>query len=242
MVGINRIVNPEKINRFFGGITVRKIVYVLMIVALAVAFVGCGSKADTKSEPVGKVNVEPDVKRPVVLDHKNYSFGREVPDWVMLERGEIEDLPKYKDDYVFKFEESGRNLDGVRTWARNFSAATELAQQVQNRVQAKFVGAQVGDKEDTGNYFEAAVKSLSDATFSGYKEAENYWLKRRHFKADGSVDKEDFTYYSLFIISRKTLDGLIAKALNETDTQEKPKTENEKAARDRVKSLIAEGI
>ncbi|MCL1818346.1 MAG: hypothetical protein FWG35_05390 [Spirochaetaceae bacterium] len=221
----------------------RKIVYVFVVAAIAASFAGCGSTGNApKKEPVGTVSVVSDVRRPDVLDHKNYSFGRDVPEWVMMERGEIEDLAKYESDYVFKFEESGANLNGVQLWARNFSAASELAQQIQNRVQVKFGGASVGDRNDTGGYMEAAVKSLSDATFSGYRERENYWLKRRHYKQDGSVDREDFTYYSLYTIPRKTLDGLIAKALGDADTQEKPKTENEKAARERVRAMIGEGI
>jgi hypothetical protein len=227
----------------FGGTIMKKIVYALCFAALIASLVGCGStEAATTSGGGTSPTVVSDVKRPDTLDHKNYAFGREVPEWVMLEQGEIEDLPKYQDVYVFKFEESGASLDGVRMWARQFTANSALAQQVQNRVQVKVAGASVGDKNETGGYIEMAVKSLSDATFSNYKEAENYWLKRRHYKQDGSVDKEDYTYYSLYTIPRKTLDGLIAKALGEAEAQEKPKTENEKAARERVKALLEEGL
>jgi hypothetical protein len=160
----------------------------------------------------------------------------------MLEQSEIEELDRYKDDYVFKFTESGKSLDGVRMWAQQFTAATTIAQQVQNRVQVKVAGANVGDRNEVGGYLEMAVKSLSDATFSGFKERENYWLQQRHYKQDGSVDREDYTYYSLYTIPRKTLDGLVTKALNDTDEKEKPKTENEKAARERVKALLEEGL
>ncbi|MDR1626367.1 MAG: hypothetical protein LBT33_07480 [Spirochaetia bacterium] len=217
----------------------KKIVYVLVFAALIASLAGCGSSA---AAPGTSPTVASDVRLPDLLDHKNLAFGRDVPDWVMLEQGEIEELPKYKDFYVFKFEESGSSLDGVKLWAQQFTAAATIAQQVNNRVQVKVGGANVGDRNETGGYIEMALKSLSDATFSGYKEAENYWLKRRHYKQDGSVDREDFTYYSLYTIPRKTLDGLISKALNDTSVQEKPKTENEKAARERVKALLEEGL
>jgi hypothetical protein len=218
----------------------KKIVYALCFAALIASFVGCGSDGDTNKGTAP--TVLSDVKRPDVLDHKNYAFGRDIPEWVMLEQSEIEELPKYKDVYVFKFEESGKSLDGVKMWAQQFSAAATLAQQINNRVQVKVGGANVGDRNETGSYIEMALKSLSDATFSGYKETENYWLQRRYYKADGSVDREDFTYFSLYTIPRKTLDGLIAKALNTSDTQAQPKTENEKAARERVKALLEEGL
>jgi hypothetical protein len=185
----------------------KKIVYALCCAALIASFAGCGSDGDTKSGGTSPTVVS-DVKRPDLLDHKNYTFGREVPEWVMLEQGEIEDLDRYKDDYVFKFEESGASLDGVRLWAQQFTAASTIAQQVQNRVQVKVAGANVGDRNEVGGYIEMAVKSLSDATFSGYKERENYWLKRRHYKQDGSVDRKILPTIPFTRFPRKPLTGL----------------------------------
>jgi hypothetical protein len=225
-------------------IIVKKMMCVLMFVTLVFVFVtGCGSSGESKQpEPSAGPQISPTVKQADLLDHKNRVFQKPIPDWVSLEQGQIEALPQYKDFYAFKFDESGRSLDGVKLWAQQFSAGAAIATTVKTRVQVKFDGAAVGDKNEVGSFFEGAMKRLSDATFSGYREAENYWLQQRHYKQDGSIDREEYTYYSLYTIPRKTLDGLVSKALNDEDTQEKPKTENEKAARERVKTLIEQGF
>jgi hypothetical protein len=56
------------------------------------------------------------------------------------------------------------------------------------------------------------------------------------------VDRDDYTYYSLYTIPRATLDELIRKALNDADVAEKPKTENEQRARDLVKEAFSAGL
>ncbi|MDR3200449.1 MAG: hypothetical protein LBT68_03220 [Spirochaetales bacterium] len=162
---------------------------------------------------------------------------------IMMNVDDLEALDKYKSDYVFKFESPiAQNLQGAELWTKNFTANAEIAQQVQNRVQAKFQGAAAGDMNDLGTYMESTVKSLSDATFSGYRQRDNYWVKMRYYKADGSPESEGYTYLALYTIPRKTLDDLIQKALGSADTVEKPKTENERTARERVKEAIAEGL
>jgi hypothetical protein len=224
---------------------VKKMMYVLMFAGLVFLFVtGCGSSGDsTKPEPIESPQVSSAVRRPDLLDHKNYVFGRDVPEWVMMDQGEIETLDRYKNDYVFKFQSPGaQNLQGAELWTKNFTANSEIAAQIRTRVQAKFAGSAAGDMNDLVSYMENTVKSLSDATFSGYRERENYWIQQRHYKADGSVDRDDFTYYSLYTIPRSTLDQLVNKALNDADIADKPKTENERTARERVKEAFAEGF
>jgi hypothetical protein len=185
----------------------------------------------------------PVVKQPDMLDHKNFKWGTQPPEWVTMNVDDLEALDKYKEDYVFKFESPiAQNLQGAELWTKNFTANSEIAGQVRSRVQAKFAGAAAGDMNDLGSYMETTVKSLSDATFSGYRQRDNYWVKMRYYKPDGDVDSEGYTYLALYTIPRKTLDKLISDALGAADSGEKPKNENEKTARDRVKEALAEGL
>jgi hypothetical protein len=225
------------------GVIVKKIVYVLCFAALIASLVGCGSSGDATSASSGPAISAPVVKQPDMLDHKNFKWGTQPPEWVTMNVDDLEALDKYKDDYVFKFESPiAQNLQGAELWTKNFTANAEIAQQVQNRVQAKFQGAAAGDMNDLGTYMENTVKSLSDASFSGYRQRDNYWVKMRYYKADGNVDNEGFTYLALYTIPRKTLDDLVQKALGSAETAEKPKTENEQRARDIVKKSFEEGI
>jgi hypothetical protein len=220
---------------------VKKIVYVLSLVALIASLAGCGSSGDTTSS--GASISAPVVKQPDMLDHKNFKWGTQPPEWVTQNVDDLEALDKYKNDYVFKFESPiAQNLQGAELWTKNFTANSEIAGQVRSRVQAKFAGAAAGDMNDLGSYMEATVKSLSDATFSGYRQRDNYWVKMRYYKPDGSPDNEGYTYLALYTIPRNTLDKLISEALNGAESAEKPKTENEKTARDRVKEALAEGL
>jgi hypothetical protein len=223
---------------------VKKIVYVLSFAALIAALVGCAGGADTTAATSSEPAISaPAVKQPDMLDHKNFKWGTQPPEWVTMNVDDLEALDKYKNDYVFKFESPvAQNLQGAELWTRNFTANSEIAGQVRTRVQAKFAGAAAGDMNDLGTYMENTVKSLSDATFSGYRQRDSYWVQMRYYKPDGSPDREGYTYLALYTIPRNVLDKLISDALNGAESAEKPKTENEKTARDRVKEALAEGL
>ncbi len=115
----------------------------VVLVAIGLLF-ACGTKPTPKQEQALKV--EPRVYPPKVIEHKLTALGGDVPEWV-FQYASGEDLEKkkdYKDLYVFVFEQSGKDLEGVKAWTRSFSAATEVARMVSTRVMNKFAGAQVG--------------------------------------------------------------------------------------------------
>ncbi|MFW5728994.1 MAG: hypothetical protein ACOCYG_04965, partial [Spirochaetota bacterium] len=150
---------------------------------------------------------DPIVRQPDILDHKNYKFGREIPDWVFMEGFEIEQLREYRDFYVFKFESPrAQNLQGAQMWARNFQAAAELAQTIRNRVEVKFAGSAAGDLDRVDEYLEEVVNSLAAAQFSGYRPEADYWLELRYYDAEGDVAEEAYTYYVMYTIPREVLD------------------------------------
>ncbi len=229
----------------------KKTLSIILLVAVAFAFVaGCASKPAPKKEaPKQEVKkeepkkTEPLVKRPDILDHKNYKWGKEPPDWVDKNIDDLEALDKYKNDYVFKFESPrSKDLQGAELWTKNFTAATEIAQQVKTRVQVKAAAAAAGDINQIGGYMEQVVKSFSDATFSNYKQKDNYWVQMRYYKADGSVDQEAYTYIALYTIPKNVLDDLVRKALEQAGSTVKPKTEQEKTAQKRVQEALSEGL
>jgi len=89
---------------------------------------------------------------------------------------------------------------------------------------------------------EQVVKTMSSAQYSGAKRKASYWAKIRETDPKGTVS-EYFEYYLLVTIPKDVLDAQIKKALDGADTATKPKTEEEKVARDRVKkALETEGL
>lgn len=212
-----------------------------LVVLLVIMVIGCAGGPEEETEPVNANVPEPILRRPDLLDHKNYKFGREVPEWVVMDATEIEDLSEYEDVYVFKYESPrAQSLQGAELWTRNFTAASQIAQTVQNRVQVKFAGAAVGDMNMVESYMEQVVQSLSDAEFSGYQPEADYWIQMRYYQPDGSVDEDAYTYLVMYTIPRTTLDGMIQDALENADDE--PDTEEEVTARQRVREAFENGL
>ena len=119
--------------------------FVLVCGLAAVILSACASAPASDAGPRAP---EPILRRPDILDHKNYRFGRDVPEWVFLDQTELEQLAEFNGYYVFKFESPrARSLDGAQLWTRNFTAASQIAQIVRNRVQVRFAGAAAGDMD-----------------------------------------------------------------------------------------------
>lgn len=224
----------------------KKVVLFLMAVAaLSLVFIGCPSAPKPKEEPVAtpKPEVKPVAKKPDIIDHKDYKWGKDVPDWVTMDVTELEKLPEYEGMYLFKFESPrAQDLEGARLYVENMQAATEIARIVSTRVQQKFAGAAAGDLDKLEVYMEAVTKVLAEATVTGYRKLADYWVQMRYYREDGSVDEDAYTFLALYGVDKTTLDDMVRKALEDADNQNKPKSEEEKTARDRVKEAFAEGF
>jgi len=223
----------------------KKLVILLALLAPAAALVlvSCGSapKATPSNLPAAK---ESTIE---LIDDQFHE--KKFPDWVKMTANpsDIEESEAIlKADkgkvYVFVTTQQGKSLDGVQLWAKNFNMAADIASVVSTRVQSSFAGAAAGDKDKLDAYMEQVVKTMSSATYSGAKRKQDYWARIRETKPDGAVS-DYFEYYLLVTIPKDVLDQQIKKALDGADTAVKPKTEEEKVARDRVKkALETEGL
>ena len=180
-----------------------------------------------------------------VIDHKSMAIGQDVPDWVTVYiadglRG-VERLPEYHDMYVFVGEDTGTNLNALRQWSSGFTVNQEIARMVSTRVRAKFVGAAVGSPEaEFGRYFEDVVQTVAEASFSGARRENDFWLLRRYFKADGkSIDRETYDFYVLVTIDRNLLETQVNNVINGVQSQP---TREQQTAIDRVREAFYEGF
>lgn len=179
-------------------------------------------------------------KKTEVIDHKNQKWGKTPPEWVSMERSEIEEMEHYKDSYIFKFEsEKAKDLEGSQLWLKNFSAPSELARMVTQRIKDVGAAAAVGNPEAVERYLEEVSRTVSATELHGFKKEDDYWVQQRYFTADGEVEGDFYTVQLLYSIPRKTLDKLIKDALNGTT---KPKTEEEIRARDLVRKALREDL
>ncbi len=216
-----------------------KVAVVLVVVGLLFA---CGTKPTPKQEQALKV--EPQVYPPKVIEHKLTALGGDVPEWVFqYASGEdLEEKKDYNDLYVFIFEQTGKDLEGVKAWTRSFSAATEVARMVSTRVMNKFAGAQVGDKDMVETYMEEVVKILAVAEYAGARKKDDFWIHRQFYDDNGNPMKKEYTYYMLYTVPQEQIDAAIQRSLDAQNNKAKAKTEEEQTARDRVRELFSENL
>ncbi len=212
----------------------KRIAYPLLAALMVLAVViGCASAPEEEAKTV-VVTAPPAY---TIIDHKTRDFGGDIPDWVTKSASELESSAKYADFYVFTDDQMGRDLEGLKLWARGFSVASEIARMVTTRVEDKFVGAAAGDRNALETYMEEVVKSISEAQYSGARVEEDFWVQRRK----ASDDSEDFRYLFLVTVPKQQIDDAIDRALKEADEAEKP-TPDKETAISRVKSAFDDGL
>ena len=144
----------------------RRIVKAVLCALVALVMFGCGT---TKSAI--KIN-ESRVKKPEPIDHKNLKWGKAPPEWVSMERDEIEAIDKYQDVYIFKFEsEKSKDLEGTQLWLRNFSATTELSKMITQRIKDVSAAAAAGDKD--------MYRNIHGGSCPQCKSSRAAWTKKR---------------------------------------------------------------
>lgn len=207
----------------------KKLWMVPILLAGVFALLSCASG------PQGELTEREGGPQTVTVDHKNKALGGEVPEWVFASVFDLE--AKYADSYVFKLEAEGKDKDGTMTFLSGMQAPTEVARLVSTRVKNKFVGAQVGDKDKIEVYMENVTKTLSEASITGLRQVDNYWLKLQEGK------KEPFyRAIALYIVPKAEIDGAIARALDAEAARVAPASEEERTARERVKDVFGEGM
>ena len=155
----------------------KKILGVLMAVLMVFAIASCVSEPAPAAEAP---KAQEAVLTPDVLEHKGTALGANVPAWTMayIESGStgVEKLPEYKGKYVIVLDSEGQSKQGVLTAMDNMDAPTQIARYLSTRVQQKFAGAQVGDRDQLEEYFENVVKMVSEAKFSGFMAGPDWWV------------------------------------------------------------------
>jgi hypothetical protein len=219
-----------------------KKLWVIVAVIAMVAFVFACAGGPKAKEPKGEIKVEPKLYPPKTIEHKGTAFGTDVPNWVFEEQADLEQEKEYKGQYVFKFEQTGKDLEGVKAWTRSFTAATEVARMVSTRVMNKFAGAQIGDKDMVETYMEEVAKVLAVAEYAGARQKADFWVYQQYYSDDGKPTDKIYRYLLLYTVPREQIDAAIQRALDAQSGKSKPKTEEEQTARERVKELFSDGM
>jgi hypothetical protein len=203
----------------------------LALVALAV-IVGCASGPDT---PPAEIVDRPEFK---IIEHKNSTLGGDIPDWTTMDEGALEADDRFEGKFVFRFEETGADLQGVKAIADNMRAPSELARLISTRVEQVFAGAEVGDQDFVETYFENVVKTVSETEVNGFRKYGDFWVLKEYTNSDGSAGRREYAYYTLYTIDEAIVEELVGRAINGLT----PETEEEVSARERVRQIMNEEL
>jgi DNA-binding FrmR family transcriptional regulator len=153
----------------------------------------------------------------------------------------IEKLPDYANKYVVVVEATGQDLDGTQLAASKINAQTAISGLISTRVKDTFAGSQVGDKDKIENYMERVVKSVSEATFSGFAKETDWWVKQQTFTSDGKPDKQVYRVTQLWTIDKDVLKKQLTNQMSGAAAAE-PKTEDKQKAIDLVQQSFFDGF
>jgi uncharacterized membrane-anchored protein len=224
---------------------VKKILGILIVLLTIVAVMGCGGSA--KSKPSDGVKPPaPTVKTypPQIIEHKGTAFGRDYPKWMdaALDGAKaVEKLPDYANKYIVVVQEDGGDLTGAQLAASKLDAQTTISALISTRVKDTFAGAQVGDKDKIETYMERAVKSVSEATFTGFAMESEWWVKLQSFNTEGKPDKQFYRVIQIWGVDKDSLKKQIDGKLKDAAAAE-PKTEQKQRAMDLVQQSFFDGF
>ncbi|TVQ27615.1 MAG: hypothetical protein EA382_03285 [Spirochaetaceae bacterium] len=207
---------------------VRTIVGIVVVLGVLAS---CASRPDTRPAEI----VRPSFR---IIEHKNSTLGGDIPDWTSMDIGELEADERFEGRYVFRFEETGRSLAGVRTVSDNMNAPAEVARLISMRVEQVFAGAQVGDQDFVETYFENVVLTLAQTDVSGLRKYGDFWVLKEYINQDGSAGRQEYAYYSIYTIERSIVAEQIRRAIDGLEAQ----TEEEQTARQRVRQIMERGL
>ncbi|HOX91440.1 MAG TPA: hypothetical protein PLC54_00855 [Spirochaetales bacterium] len=219
----------------------------LLVLTVLLALMVLGSCVSEPKPDSGALKPVDTIMPPDVLEHKGTALGAPVPQWVLayIEGGAqaVEKMPEYKGRYVVILESEGASRQGAQLAMDSMDITSQTARYFNTRVEQKFAGAQVGDRDKLEEYFENVVKVMSVARYTGMEPGPDYWVYLQYYKI-GAKSKADVERRVYRVIRLYSIDDeLLAKQLNKyLDDAEAAtaKTPEEQRAIDLVQSSFYE--
>jgi hypothetical protein len=191
-------------------------------------FAACAGEPKSAAPPVA-VPLPPEPEEIFkIQDHAAKAEGGEIPQWVntyLYEGlGALENLPEYRNRYLFIAENRGTNMNALRQWSAGFTVFQDFPRLVSTRLQARLTagsGAGPADNPDGryGSFFEQTIKNSSDARYYVAVAEDTFWLLVQYFEADGvTLSREVYLFLILVSIDQISLESQINEILNNIPT------------------------
>jgi hypothetical protein len=156
-----------------------------------------------------------------ILDYSGKASGAALPRWLeaYLAGGNagVEALPEYESVYAFVGENSGPAPQPLETWRQNFSAGRTFPRLAGARVRFRFIRAlDTGADEVYGGYYQAAVKAVHEASYSGpWKEGDFWLLEEPGENPERAGENGRYRYFVLVLISKDLFEQELREILDQ---------------------------
>ncbi len=228
----------------------KKYLAVLLVALTIISMVGCVSKPAVVDTPPAVKPVET-VLTFDILEHKGSALGGQPPAWLYayIENGAqgVEKLPEYKGRYVVVLDSEGNSRQGAQVAMDNMDITSQMAKYMSTRVEQKFAGAQVGDRNELTEYFENVIKLVAAARFSGLEQGPDWWVYLQYYKPGAKtkaaefVERRTYRVIKIYSIDREVLKTQLDKFLNDSE-KAVAKTPEKQRAIDSVQNAFYEGF
>ena len=231
---------------------------VLVVQILLSAILSAALFASCTGTPVRQIVKPPETPRsapspaekPVVpsytiMDYKYKTDGRNMPEWVSFyfEGGlrKVESLGAYEGCYVFISRSEGNSFNALNHWKDGFSPELDFPRLAAARIETRFSAAVPYPDEEYGSFFEALIRTASDAPWTGAVREDDFWVRLKISSGDDEPEIETWGFLILVTIEKT----LFASQLNALFQNIKPNPQpsrNQITAANRVKDRFFEGF
>jgi hypothetical protein len=168
---------------------------------------------------------------------------------------QVETMAAYWNTYIFIGNNRGINRDALRQWALALTVAQDFPRLVARRIENRLVeAAALYPDDEYGAFFEAIIKSASDAEYPEAVKKEMFWIKWRIdgggtaasgqesyglSETDTAPEREFYEFFVLISIDKGRLQARIQELLDNTQTAVPP-TRDQAAAIHRIRQHFFE--
>ena len=221
----------------------------LRFVIIGVLFASCVTEQSRSrfvlTPPVEEPETVQTRRAYAVTDHKNNSLGLGIPEWVdrFLEGGTLglRALEANIGSYLFIARSSGNNFNALNLWKDGFSADLDFPRLAGARIEARFTAGVHFPDEEYGAFYEALIRAVSDARWTGMIKEDDFWVRRGFFDNEEEPEREDWEFLILVTIEK----SYFASQLNsifQNISPSRPSTERQTLAFNRIVERFFEGF
>ena len=181
----------------------------------------------------------------VITDHKYKSEGRNKPEWVslFLEGGiqGVESLAAFNGRHVFISQNKGTNFNALNHWKEGFSPELDFPRLAAARIEARFFSETPLPDQEYGAFFEALIRTASNARWSGAVKEDDFWIRRKFTENNVELETENWLFIILVSIEKPVFAIQLDTVFSNTKPYP-PLSRRQLAAVNRVKDNFFEGF